>query len=71
MILDLFRQIETQALAQQLSKYGLNPSEWVLRPTANNAYAIQSKDDQNFAFAGKTKKQGHSVKWEKIELISI
>ena len=71
MILDLFQQTETQKLATQLSQYGLNPNEWILRQEDRGIYAIQSKRDQNFTFAGKTKKQGSAIQWEEIELLSI
>jgi len=71
MILDFFQQTETQKLTTQLSQYGLNPSEWTLHQEDSGLYAIQSKQDQNFTFAGKTKKQGSAIKWEKIELLSI
>jgi hypothetical protein len=71
MILDLFQQTETQKLVGQLSGYGLDPKDWVLRLQNDGNYFIQSKGDKDFVFEGKTKGQGHQVTWEKIDLISL
>ena len=62
---------QTRNLSHDLRNFGLNPQDWKILKERSATYKIQSKRDQDFVFAGRAKRKGARLAWEKIELISV
>jgi hypothetical protein len=62
---------ETINLAAELSRYGLSPTEWILKREKNNIYHIENKSEPEFCFKGLTKVSDGKMQWQSITLKSV
>ena len=61
-----------EKLNSNLQKYGLNPSEWVIKALSNKKYIIENKTDQNFKLFGTTQKKSKGKSdWSQIQVMSL
>lgn len=59
-------------LTEKLSHFGLNPSDWALRPIGRTRYFIEHKTERGFQFLGEIKSADkNTFDWLRIQLISI
>ncbi|MBX3034438.1 MAG: hypothetical protein KF865_10990 [Bdellovibrionaceae bacterium] len=64
------QQINQNQLQSHLKKFGLNPTDWILRAVSRQTYLITHRDDREFSFIGRTR--GRQTKhWESLALNSI
>lgn len=58
-------------LQQQLTHFGLNPSEWSIERVQALQFRIQHKLEQNFILKGSLEYKNKIARWRSLEVISI
>ncbi len=58
-------------LQTDLSKFGLNPTEWTLEKVQNVTYLIRNKLDESFALYGKLELKKNAPTWKSIDLVAL
>lgn len=58
-------------LQTDLSKFGLNPSEWTLKKIQSVHYLIINKIDESFALYGKLSIKKNTPTWKSIDLVTL
>lgn len=61
------REMSTE-LRTQLSQFGLNPQEWVLRPLAGDAYCAIHREDTELVLVGRVRIRDGRARWRDLEL---
>jgi hypothetical protein len=55
----------------QLSEFGLNPRDWVVKPVGTDRFKVEYTDDRNWYFIGTTKSKEKKTQWAQMQLASI
>ena len=58
-------------LHNDLKKFGLNPSEWIIEHVTDEIYQIAHIDDHQFCFLGEAQYVGLLAEWAQIKLWSF
>lgn len=58
-------------LKQQLTDFGLHPSDWSLHTSKQKKIRIQNKMENSFYFIGDLEKKNGQIKWKSIHLASL
>ncbi len=58
-------------LQTDLSKFGLNPTEWTIEKVQAVSYLIRNKIDKSFALYGKLELKKNSPTWKSIDLVAL
>lgn len=60
-----------KALLNNLTGFGLNPTQWKLQKAAKNTYWIQNKEIPTWYFRGISNSALGIPRWDKISLVSL
>lgn len=58
-------------LKDDLKKFGLNPTEWIIEQLEDQIYQIAHVDDHQFYFLGKARHVGLLPEWTQLKLLSF
>jgi hypothetical protein len=58
-------------LHSELSKFGLNPSEWTLEYVESLRYLIRHNLDESFALYGRLEFKNQKPTWKSIDLMTL
>jgi hypothetical protein len=65
------KEFQLLQLQMNLSQYGLNPQDWILKPLSQMTYLIAHKEDPGFKFCGQWKHLKQKAAWQSLQLLSI
>ena len=60
-----------KSLLSQLKQFGLNPSNWSLKPVSKSLILIDSLDEDGFQFIGSIHKKKGQIVWTQLQLAAI
>lgn len=62
---------DQQTLLNNLSGFGLNPTQWKLKQKSKDIFFIENKNSPSWYFRGVIQKTSAQPNWKKISLVSL